>query len=570
MKESLLDLKTISTNVRREADAAVNQGKRFLLRDAVDALGALTTFTSLTLGKGTFLRAALVWGIVGLAGAAAVECAAQKPYPPLLDKGLAGDATPTEKQKAWALAVSGIFTEINNQRHGVLDASSDNYRKAQLDGLAQSWGIRDKKTLLERLQWLECGGHRQGYNELVAVYEKLSPQEKERVRKEVIPQGGEIGGKLKVAVTTRERFKRTSIAGWDFVRYVMLCIDGYNAGFITEEEAWQRIMPVARTVQKTFPSWAALADNFLEGREFWGRDPSSMQQMRDIASMLKWDNHSPWRRLDWKLSLTPETQKDDGAKEYNLGRARFDPDRAMFLYYGSEHYWLGRTYFNPHGIQTCVQDEDRAEAVRLFKAAAEKGNVDAMYWLGLCARWGVGGLPRDVNAAMDWLKKAAAQGDTPSMVELADIAHSQNPKDGKQVFEWARKAVDAGDGAVAEMWLGRCYYFGLGTEAKQFHEAFKWFEKAAKAGEPHAQNCCGEMLRDGEGVTKDLAAAAGWFRNAAMGRDKGGMFNWAQCLDHGTGVPKDEDEALRWYRKASKWEHKDAQKRLAELESKKE
>src|SRR6266513_104793 len=71
----------------------------------------------------------------------------------------------------------------------------------------------------------------------------------------------------------REHYRkrgRNSLVGWDYCRYIMLCRCGYQVGFLSEDEAWGRIMPMARAIQAAFrplalgphelSSWAEHAD----------------------------------------------------------------------------------------------------------------------------------------------------------------------------------------------------------------------------------------------------------------------------------------------------------------------
>lgn len=45
-----------------------------------------------------------------------------------------------------------------------------------------------------------------------------------------------------------------------------------------------------------------------------------------------------------------------------------------------------------------------------YEMAAEKGDADAMFNAGMCYRWGEGGVYVDIDKAMYWFKKAAANG----------------------------------------------------------------------------------------------------------------------------------------------------------------
>ena len=56
-----------------------------------------------------------------------------------------------------------------------------------------------------------------------------------------------------------------------------------------------------------------------------------------------------------------------------------------------------------------LQSNDPESAIKFFKESADQGNADAQYVLGLIYERGWGVEP-DINAAVNWLNKAAAQG----------------------------------------------------------------------------------------------------------------------------------------------------------------
>ena len=61
---------------------------------------------------------------------------------------------------------------------------------------------------------------------------------------------------------------------------------------------------------------------------------------------------------------------------------------------------------------------DKAEAVKLFRQAADQGNARAQYALGFRLARGQG-VPQDVKQAADWYARSAAQGHPPGMREAA-------------------------------------------------------------------------------------------------------------------------------------------------------
>jgi TPR repeat protein len=63
-------------------------------------------------------------------------------------------------------------------------------------------------------------------------------------------------------------------------------------------------------------------------------------------------------------------------------------------------------------------NKDEAEAVKWFRQAAEKGNRDAQYGLGMAYLRGKG-IQKSDSLAYDWLKKSADAGHVEAKKEVA-------------------------------------------------------------------------------------------------------------------------------------------------------
>ena len=67
--------------------------------------------------------------------------------------------------------------------------------------------------------------------------------------------------------------------------------------------------------------------------------------------------------------------------------------------------------------------------------------------------------------------------------------------------------------------------------------------------------CLGDLYRDGDGVDKCDATAAGWWQRAAERGHAAAALQYAIALEEGRGVPRDYPAALIFYRKAVKGEY---------------
>ncbi len=103
----------------------------------------------------------------------------------------------------------------------------------------------------------------------------------------------------------------------------------------------------------------------------------------------------------------------------------------------------------------------------------------------------------------------------------------------------------------AQFWLGAAYKQGWFGKV-DFREALRWLSKAAKRGDPDAQNALGQMYEDADGVPQNYVMAAKWYRKAAehvpdLGGASQGRNNLGLLYLDGLGVPKDYIRAYMWF-----------------------
>ena len=92
----------------------------------------------------------------------------------------------------------------------------------------------------------------------------------------------------------------------------------------------------------------------------------------------------------------------------------------------------------------CVR-VDYPEAVKWLRKAAEQGNPDGEYFLGMAYSFG-NGVELDFKKALLWYLKAAEQGDTRAMSSVAEAYGSGNgvERDVQEELRWLRNACSAG------------------------------------------------------------------------------------------------------------------------------
>lgn len=243
------------------------------------------------------------------------------------------------------------------------------------------------------------------------------------------------------------------------------------------------------------------------------------------------------------------------------------------------------------------EEEDTRDPEKAFywlKKLAESGNTDAMHKLAMFYAKGFG-TERDFIKTAEWLKKLQAEGlaaeedenyylefnemkknaeagDSEAQVEYAWRLFNLEgnlpediwiERDGKEAFQWAKKAAAADNEAGLHL-MGLMYRNGLGTE-KDERKAFRLFERAAEKGYAGGQNSLGEMYFGGQGTEQDAEKAFTWIMKAARQELPKAMENVGVLYLHGMGVRKDIEQAKYWLKKAADAGDEQAEKLYAQL-----
>lgn len=98
--------------------------------------------------------------------------------------------------------------------------------------------------------------------------------------------------------------------------------------------------------------------------------------------------------------------------------------------------------------------------------------------------------------------------------------------------------------------LGNDYLSGHGV-GKDEKQAAYWYERAAEAGDPWAQQQIGFFYQAGIGVSADPARAAHWYQLAAAAGLASAKTNLGVAYMWGSGVPMDKQLAAQLFREAA-------------------
>ena len=230
---------------------------------------------------------------------------------------------------------------------------------------------------------------------------------------------------------------------------------------------------------------------------------------------------------------------------------------------------------------SCYKQGDYTQAFQYYRAAAEQGNAKAQLALAFCYFEGEG-VEQDLDAAILWAERASEQGfeAAAKLLKLLKTAKEHpfdlgvaclKQEDFEQAVLFFRIAAEQGD-AKAQVTLAACYANGDGVE-RDLTAAAAWAQKAADQGLEVAtetlefikRKMVDEAFAAGTACYEkgDYAQAVQHFRTAAESGDATAQFNLAVFYEQGEGVEQDQAEAVHWYLKAADQGNAKAQYNLA-------
>lgn len=186
------------------------------------------------------------------------------------------------------------------------------------------------------------------------------------------------------------------------------------------------------------------------------------------------------------------------------------------------------------------------ENLMLMKTAAEKGDAEAQYLLGLQYQAG-DGIEKNPVEATKWLRQAATQGHVGAQGALGAMqAASGNADEAAEAAKWLRAAAEEGR-TEAMVALGALHQ-REGSAVFDQAEALRRYAQAADAGHAGAARTLAEMHVQGRGIARDLSQGLQWYRRAAELGDTEAKFILGRIEAVTKAVRADPEKALAWWR----------------------
>ena len=221
------------------------------------------------------------------------------------------ETTLTPSQQ-WGIACGADLAFLNGYPLNTLGEDVD--QEMMQAQLSEWWGIENKKDLMEMLDSLAKGRHCIDFA-LIDKALKMGVEKGAEFLTGSISDEDELETALERLVNLTEAYEQFNADGlwkkptppnfiaWDLVRCINVCRNGFDAGFINENEALVIIVDTAKRLQKEFKSWRELSIAYQFGRYIWGGDDQYEWLKGGMETLLTHED-SPWVNLEWNLSLT--------------------------------------------------------------------------------------------------------------------------------------------------------------------------------------------------------------------------------------------------------------------------
>ncbi|MGL4608867.1 MAG: DUF1266 domain-containing protein [Trueperaceae bacterium] len=209
------------------------------------------------------------------------------------------------------IALGAIYSEQQTAFINSLETGLGKGRIREL--LAEWWGISNPAEAKTTLTYLQHKGFRFYFPTVLRAFDAPEHQQETIIASSFDNRedASKAWSQLQHLKETLDELKQDGVitqtahvlkygnVGWDVGRLVFLARLCYDAGYISEGEAWSFIETANTLAQKTFRSWGDYAKSYVIGRAMWGGKQFDNSGIAMIADYLQKQPNSPWQQLSW-------------------------------------------------------------------------------------------------------------------------------------------------------------------------------------------------------------------------------------------------------------------------------
>lgn len=203
-----------------------------------------------------------------------------------------------EQMDAWFYATYAIIANETDWNKGYFISQPGTFTTEAKYRLRQAWGVTDRATADETIQWLLTSGHRSSYKKLMDIYKELGVMEMSETQ--LVQELGASEFMFDL-IAAYKRGGEGAIDAWDYCRAMQVLREAYLAGYYTETEELDQMLQIAKVLQNRFSSWDDMAESYIRGYEYWKSSKSAYESRNAKYQSLK--KNRTYYQIDWNLAL---------------------------------------------------------------------------------------------------------------------------------------------------------------------------------------------------------------------------------------------------------------------------
>jgi hypothetical protein len=202
---------------------------------------------------------------------------------------------------------------MNGDRLDTLETDGDQDEIRNM--LRREWHINSREKLLNKIDWLATHGDRVYFKPIWNILTTMPVRERaaelERLQEAFAAKGEDISVET-LANNISEGYKhlreesdcfeakkcKLDALTWDLGRAINLSRWGYDAGFLSREEAIRFVRKFGKELLHNYTTWANLGENYLIGFAMWCGDLDMLDELHGGHRDLLSEDSSPWVQLE--------------------------------------------------------------------------------------------------------------------------------------------------------------------------------------------------------------------------------------------------------------------------------
>ena len=215
------------------------------------------------------------------------------------------DLTEDQQRK---LLLSGVFSAQKATLFNVVKTGMDSNERDKM--FTQGWGITDKTSAIDTLDYLRLSGTRRYFPQVVESLKLKNKQEIQQYINDTFENEEDMRNcweQVQYAFESMEPLMKEQIIkdendfvrigpdAWDAGRLVFMARLCREHNYITDEQLWQYIDAADEIAHRTLTNWEDFGKSYIIGRGLWCGTANYFEVMAGHAKKMYTNPKSPWK-----------------------------------------------------------------------------------------------------------------------------------------------------------------------------------------------------------------------------------------------------------------------------------